>query len=133
MTREHLYKLKELIQQLSKNLSDSEALEGIELFPSWKTDTDYILDNRVKYNGELYKMIQPTHHSQSDWTPDIAVSIWVKVDDPSIEWPEWKRPTGAHDAYKNGDKVSHNGKHWINTYGDGNSWEPGVFGWDLVE
>lgn len=47
MTREHLYKLKELIHQLSKNLSDSEALEGIELFPSWKTDTDYILDNNV--------------------------------------------------------------------------------------
>jgi hypothetical protein len=133
MTREHLYKLKELIQQLSKSLSDSEALEGIELFPSWKTDTDYTLDNRVKYNGELYKMIQPTHHSQSDWTPDIAVSIWVKIDDPSIEWPEWKQPTGAHDAYKNGAKVSHNGKHWINTYGDGNSWEPGVYGWDLVE
>jgi hypothetical protein len=133
MTREHLYKLKELIQQLSKNLSDSEALEGIELFPSWKTDTYYILDNRVKYNGELYKMIQPTHHSQSDWTPDVAVSIWVKVDDPSVEWPEWKQPAGAHDAYKNGAKVSHNGKHWINTYGDGNSWEPGVYGWDLVE
>jgi hypothetical protein len=133
MTREHLYKLKELIQQLSKSLSDSEALEGIELFPSWKTDTDYILDNRVKYNGELYKMIQPTHHSQDDWTPDVAVSIWVKVDDPSIEWPEWKQPAGAHDAYKAGAKVSHNGKHWINTYGDGNNWEPGVFGWDLVE
>lgn len=133
MTREHLYKLKEFIQKLSANLTDEEALEGIELFPSWKTDTDYILDNRVKYNGELYKMIQPTHHSQSDWTPDVAVSIWVKVDDPSIEWPEWKQPAGAHDAYKNGAKVSHNGKHWINTYGDGNSWEPGVYGWDLVE
>lgn len=133
MTREHLYKLKELIQQLSKNLTDEEALEGIELFPSWKTDIDYIYNDRVKYNGELYKMIQPTHHSQSDWTPDIAVSIWVKIDDPSIEWPEWKQPQGAHDAYKNGAKVSHNGKHWINTYGDGNSWEPGVYGWDLVE
>ena len=42
MTREKALKLRELIQQLSKNLSDSEALEGIELFPSWKTDTDYI-------------------------------------------------------------------------------------------
>ena len=129
MTREHLYKLRELIQQLSKNLSDSEALEGIELFSSWKTDTDYILNDRVKYNGELYKMIQPTHHSQDDWTPDVAVSIWVKIDDPAEEWPEWKQPQGAHDAYEAGAKVSHNGKHWINTYGDGNNWEPGVYGW----
>lgn len=133
MTREKALKLRELIQQLSKNLSDSEALEGIELFPSWKTDTDYIYNDRVKYNGELYKMIQPTHHSQSDWTPDAAVSIWVKVDDPSIEWPEWKQPAGAHDAYEAGAKVSHNGKHWINTYGDGNSWEPGVYGWTEQE
>ena len=46
MTREKALKLRELIQQLSKNLSDSEALEGIELFPSWKTDTDYIY-NRI--------------------------------------------------------------------------------------
>lgn len=132
MTREHLYKLKELIQQLSKNLTDEEALEGIELFPSWKTDTDYILNDRVKYNGELYKMIQPTHHSQDNWTPDIAVSVWVKIDDPSIEWPEWKQPTGAHDAYEKDSKVSHNGHHWISTI-DANIYEPGVYGWENVE
>lgn len=132
MTREHLYKLRELIQQLSKNLSDSEALEGIELFPSWKTDTDYILNDRVKYNNELYKMIQPTHHSQDGWTPDVAVSIWVKVDDPSIEWPEWQQPTGAHDAYEKDSKVSYNEHHWISNI-DANVYEPGVYGWDLVE
>ena len=132
MTREHLYKLKELIQQLSKNLSDSEALEGIELFPLWKSNADYVLDDRVKYNGELYKMIQPTHHSQDDWTPDVAVSIWVKVDDPSIEWPEWRQPTGAHDAYEKDSKVSHNVHHWISNI-DANVYEPGVYGWDLVE
>lgn len=132
MTREKALKLRELIQQLSKNLSDSEALEGIELFPSWKTDTDYIYNDRVKYNGELYKMIQPTHHSQNDWTPDITISIWVKVDDPSIEWPEWRQPTGAHDAYEKDSKVSHNEHHWISNI-DANVYEPGVYGWDLVE
>ena len=39
---------------------------------------------------------------------------------------------GATDAYMNGDKVSHNGQHWISTY-DNNTWEPGVFGWDEAE
>lgn len=51
---------------------------------------------------------------------------------PTEEWPEWVQPTGTHDAYEAGKKVSHNGKDWINTYGDGNIWEPGVFGWDPV-
>ena len=30
------------------------------------------------------------------------------------------------------DKVSHNGQHWINTI-DYNTYEPGVYGWNLVE
>ena len=44
------------------------------------------------------------------------------------EWPVWSQPTGAHDAYSAGDRVSHNGKHWTSN-ADGNVWEPGVYGW----
>ena len=33
--------------------------------------------------------------------------------EPSDEWPEYIQPTGAHDAYYNGDKVTWNGKHYI--------------------
>lgn len=47
----------------------------------------------------------------------------------SEEWPAWSQPFGAHDAYPAGAKVSHNGKNWINIHGDGNVWEPGVYGW----
>lgn len=28
------------------------------------------------------------------------------------EWPEYKQPTGAHDAYHVGDKITYNGKHY---------------------
>ena len=49
----------------------------------------------------------------------------------AIEFPEWRQPTGAHDAYSKGDKVSHNGKHWVSDV-DGNVWEPGVYGWSEV-
>lgn len=37
----------------------------------------------------------------------------------------------AHDAYAQGDKVSHNGKHWTSKV-DNNVWEPGVYGWTEV-
>lgn len=33
--------------------------------------------------------------------------------DPSDEWPEYVQPTGVHNAYYNGDKVTWNGKHYI--------------------
>lgn len=32
---------------------------------------------------------------------------------PADEWPECVQPTGAHDAYQVGDKVTFNGKHYV--------------------
>ena len=99
-----------------------------EIFPLWSADgVDYLAAEKVTYENNLYKCIQ-SHKSQADWTPDKAVSLWVAISDPSIEWPEWKQPVGAQDAYAKGDKVSHNEKHWISDV-DNNVWEPGVYGW----
>ena len=46
-------------------------------------------------------------------------------------YPAWVQPTGSHDAYAAGDKVSHNGKNWQSTT-SGNVWEPGVYGWEEI-
>lgn len=54
------------------------------------------------------------------------------VQEPSTEeYPAWVQPTGAHDAYAQGAKVTHNGKKWTSNI-SGNVWEPGVYGWDEV-
>lgn len=124
---ERAKQLRPLIEKASKSLSDEDAYSAPELFPAWKSETEYIKDDRVQYEVKLYKCLQ-NHTSQTDWTPDVAVSLWVEVPDPSQEWPEWKQPTGAHDAYAKGDKVSHNDKHWISDI-DANVYEPGVYGW----
>ena len=124
MKRQHIIKLRELIERLSAHLSDTDALDGVELFPRWLDDADYTVDDRVNYSGTLYKCLL-AHTSQPSWTPDVSPSLWVRVDDPSIEWPEWIQPTGATDAYPMGAKVSHNGKHWISNV-DGNVWEPPI-------
>ena len=34
-------------------------------------------------------------------------------DVPAEEYPEYHQPTGAHDAYHNGDKITYNGKHYV--------------------
>ena len=72
------------------------------------------------------------HMSQESWAPEAAPSLWVRIDDPTVEWPQWRQPTGATDAYAKGDKVSHNGKHWISDV-DANTWEPGVSGWTQAD
>ena len=132
ITREKALALRKLIEKLSADLSDEEAYTAPELFPMWtpKPPMEYKKGDRVQSLGILYRCLQ-SHTSQPDWPPETAVSLWVRVDDPSVEYPEWRQPQGAHDAYGNGDKVSHNGKHWQSDV-DGNVWEPGAVGTEAL-
>lgn len=130
MIRSKLKKLRELIVKASASLSDTDALAGAELFPRWSSEAVYAVGDRVAYESTLYKCLT-AHTAQADWTPDVAVSLWVRVDDPSIEYPDWVQPTGAHDAYPMNAKVSHNDQHWVSIV-DNNVWEPGVYGWTGV-
>lgn len=108
-----------------KTLSDEEALTVVSIFPEWSADSvSYKKDDRVRYGDTLYKCLQD-HISQSARAPEDAVSLWVRTDDPAIEWSEWVQPTGAHDSYSKGAKVTHNGKKWISDI-DANVWEPGT-------
>ena len=128
MTRAKAKQLRQLIEQLTVTMSDETALTGVELFPMWAIGRAYAAGDRVQHGGILYKCVQ-AHTSQADWTPDATQALWVVV---SIEeFPEWVQPTGAHDAYNIGDKVSYNGQRYICTT-DANVYAPGVYGWNLI-
>lgn len=128
MTRGKAKLLRQLIEQLAVTLDDETAMTGVELFPAWEVGNAYAIDDRVRYNGALYKCVQ-AHTGQAGWTPDATPALWVVV---SVdEWPEWVQPTGAHDAYHRGDKVSYRGKHYICT-ADANVYAPDVYGWKEV-
>lgn len=125
MTRDKLTAVINAIKRMRTDATDETALDTIDIFPAWQTGTAYTVDERIRYNSTLYRCVQ-AHTSQADWTPDATPALWTVVS--LDEWPEWVQPTGAQDAYRVGDKVSHNGKHWINTL-DYNAYEPGVYGW----
>lgn len=128
MTWEHLRRLRELLRKAAESLEDEDALEAIELFPGWVVDKDYSVGDRVRFNDVLYRCVQ-AHHSQQSWAPDETPALWTVVS--LDEWPEWIQPTGAHDAYSEGAKVTHNGLHWTSDT-DENVWEPGIYGWTVV-
>ena len=128
MTRGKAKQLRQLIEQLAITLDDETALTGVELFPTWVVGKAYAVNDRAQYNGTLYKCIQ-AHTSQDDWMPSATPALWktVSVD----EYPEWVQPTGAHDAYNIGDKVTYNGQHYVCT-SNANVYAPDVYGWDLI-
>ena len=117
--------LRERIDTATNYLNDEQAETVTELFPEWGIGIKYTVGDRRQYDSLLYRCVQ-AHTSQDDWTPPAVPALWVRTS--TEEWPEWVQPTGAHDAYSAGDKVSHNDKHWISDV-DANVWEPGVAFW----
>ena len=128
MTRGKAKLLRQLIESLAAGLDDAAALTGMELFPAWAAGNAYAIDDRVRYNGALYKCVQ-AHTSQADWTPPSAPSLFAEVlpGQGGAGIGEWKQPDSTN-PYKKGDKVTHNGKTWESEI-DNNVWEPGVYGW----
>ena len=128
MTRAEAIAYRSKIEAAASTMTDETALTAVELFPAWQDGKAYAVGDRVRCSGKLYKCIQ-AHTAQADWTPDATPALWVVV---SIdEYPEWVQPTGAHDAYNTGDKVSYNGKHYISTI-DANTYSPDVYGWEVA-
>ena len=106
-------------------LSDEQAATVKELYPQWDLNTDYEVGDRVQYETKLYKCLQQ-HHSQSDWAPDVAHSLWAEILTSPGEILPWKQPDSTN-GYHKGDKVTHKDQTWESDI-DNNVWEPGVVG-----
>ena len=111
-------------------IPDEDAPDAMTLFRKWEAGLDLVAGQRLQHAGKLYKVIQP-HTSQEGWEPDKTPALFTEIAKPG-EIPEWKQPTGAQDAYNKGDKVRHGGQIWESKV-DANVWEPGVYGWFVVE
>ena len=122
--------LRPMIEKAAVSLDDTDALKAVELFPEWSATAHYDANQRVRYDGVLYRCLQ-AHDAQDGWNPADAPSLWAKVliPDPEVI-PEWEQPDSTN-PYMKGDKVKHNGKTWVSDL-DGNVWEPGVYGWSEV-
>ena len=117
---------------LLPTLSDEEAYNFKSLYPSFGIGTEYKVGERIMYNYKFYKVIMD-HTSQADWTPDVAVSLFAEIPDPSVEYPEFKKPYSAETAYMAGDKITFEGSKYISTM-DNNVYSPTEYpeGWELV-
>ena len=127
------HKLRPYIEKAALSLSDADALEAIDLFGSWQVNKAYVVDDKVKYEGNLYKCLQ-AHTSQASWTPTAATSLWAKVLIPDENViPEWEQPESTN-AYMVGDKVMFEG-HIYESVINNNIWSPSAYpgGWHLLE
>ena len=86
----------------------------------------------IIHNGIRYTVLQD-HTLQADWIPGEVPALYKREGEEGEEFPEWAQPTGGHDAYNTGDRVTFNGKHYESTI-DNNVWSPESYpaGWKEV-
>lgn len=126
MTRDEAKALVAAIVAMREGATDDQALQAFAVYPAWREGKAYAEGERVRHNGELYRVIT-AHEAQDTWTPDAAPSLFARVlmpEDGSV--PEWQQPDSTN-AYAKGDRVTHNGSTWLSLV-DGNVWEPGATG-----
>ena len=119
-------------EQLLPVLSDEQAYTLRVLFPAFEIDKSYEVGERIIYEDKFYKVIM-AHTSQADWTPDVAVSLFAEIPNPSVEYPEFKKPINAETAYMTSDKITFEGNKYISIM-DNNVYSPAEYpqGWELV-
>lgn len=118
--------------EIVDDIPDQYVAKMAPYFPAWSGDgVSYEAGKRVSYNLHVYKILQ-SHISQENWNPEDTPSLFAKVliPDPTVV-PEWEQPSSTN-PYMKGDKVKHNSHTWISDV-DNNVWEPGVYGWTIIE
>lgn len=127
---------------VNRMFSSTEAAEYIKKYPEYQVGKQYGQGEVLRYNGKLYITVQP-HTSQADWAPDSVPALYVPFEvvgehtnenGSTSNIQEFKQPTGAHDAYKKGDKVRFEGKVYESLI-DNNAYSPTAYpqGWKEVK
>ena len=134
---------------LYKKMGISESGYPIWTQPLCAVDA-YNIGDIVSYNGKLYKSII----NANVWSPDVYPAGWEEYTEstgggdsgetggggttepetpPTETIPDFVQPTGAHDAYKKGDKVKFEGKIYESLI-DANTYSPSAYpaGWKEV-
>lgn len=110
---------------LAQNAPDELLSSGdyLTVFDGLSDDGSLIPARSVRrHDGALYRANVDCRDQKGNW-PDAAPTLWTRL--TLDEWPQWAQPTGAHDAYNAGDKVTYENRRYVSQI-DGNTAVPGT-------
>lgn len=129
--------LRRALQMFAQTLDDEKAMEVATIYDAYEVGKKYKEKELFTYgtnnvgDPQLYRS-EKEHISQKDWKPDVTRSLYTPIGLNDNGYTIWSQPTGAHDAFNEGDIVDLNGVLYISTM-NGNVYKPGVYGWDVYE
>ena len=106
--------------------------EGTTGALEWVANERVEVGTQRTYAGKTWRALQ-AHTAQADWTPPATPNLWRVVESEPETPPAWVQPTGAHDAYNIGDRVTFEGNIYESLI-DANVWSPTAYpqGWQLI-
>lgn len=126
--------LNKIYVMYSKNRLTKEEMEKLETLAREKA-------NPVNSYAPLQEQIDKLYENMKDLEARVGFleqegQTGEGETEPSEteEYPEYVQPTGAHDSYNTGDKITYNGKKYVCKM-DGCVWTPDTYpaGWEEVE
>lgn len=137
------YELSDLLNKidtkwLENALTDDERVELMRLARE-KAIAENSYANADKRFEDIYRQLEALRYSNEMLTNRVVAleGGLVEPDVPMDEYPEYVQPTGAHDAYFTGAKVTYNGKKYtcIAPNGVAVVWNPDVMPayWQIIE
>ena len=139
--RDILNKIEESYIKSSLSKEEQEELEEMARKHAKPENSYADVQKQIDDLAQQIKLLKETVEANAQGTSALkdAVEklggvITPPEEQPTEEYPEYKQPTGAHDAYKIGDKITYNGKHYECIFGNC-VWNPDEYpsGWKEVE
>ena len=85
----------------AETFTDEQALKVPTLYEHWMAGVAYTEGKRLRFNDVLYK-VKTAHTSQADWTPDVAVTLFTKIEETHAGTFEDPIPASANLEYVKG-------------------------------
>lgn len=123
------FKLEDILYKISKMYVEDRITE------SQKAELDELARNKAKAENsyDIQKQIDNLRARVEVLEKQNIETEDTETTEPVDEYPEFVQPTGAHDAYQVGDKVTYKGKKYICKL-ENCVWSPDTYpaGWEEV-
>ena len=131
--RDTLYKINKMY--IESYITETQKIELDELarnnanaensYAPLQEQIDNLYDELSQIKSQLNTLLEETEEGTEENPSEPPVT--------TDEYPEYVQPTGAHDCYNTGDKISFNGKKYVCKI-NGCVWDPNTYpeGWEEV-
>ena len=103
-------KLRPYIEKSAQSLTDTDAVNAVELYPEWTPGMGYTAGYKMRRNGKLYRVLQG-HTAMVGWEPETitAAALYTEINETHAGTLESPIPYEGNMALESGKYYTQDG------------------------